>query len=320
MEIGKVIIASITLLIAAASLAGTARAEVSYDVMVVRGDVPTDYIIASIYASTEKVPLVLVNPDMMQDQIRSEMKGYRDKGYQLLLIIGGESAISTGIEDDLKGMGFIVNRLWDWSRYGTAARVAIDLWGESDEVVVANGEDYSGFLIAQGIALEKGVPILFMNNGTVPAQTSDALRKLGAKSAVLVSSEKSALPALSALGLSVQSVETIKPRLSETEEDVLAPDPTAVIIFALIAAAAIVLAVRQIKNGKASVFVMTEDEERIIEILRASGKTEQNKLASMTGFSKPRISRLLRRLEESGIIEREKFKKTLRVRLNPKIA
>ena len=67
-------------------------------------------------------------------------------------------------------------------------------------------------------------------------------------------------------------------------------------------------------------FVMSEDEERIIEILKANGKTEQNKLASMTGYSKPRISRMLKRLEERKIIEREKFKKTLRIKLNPKIS
>jgi len=65
---------------------------------------------------------------------------------------------------------------------------------------------------------------------------------------------------------------------------------------------------------------MTDDEEKLIELLRMHGKTEQNKLAGLTGYSKPRISRMLRSLEERGIITRERFKKTYKIKLKPKIA
>jgi len=206
MEIGKMMIAALAVFIAGFPV--TAGALVSYDVIVVRGDLPTDYIIASVYSNAQNVPIVLVNPDSLQDNIRSELIGFREKGYQLLLIIGGESAISKGIENDLKDMGFVVNRLWDWNRYGTAARVAIDLWVESPEVVLTNGEDYSGFLLAQHTALEKGAPILFTKNGTVTDETRNAIIRLGAKSAVLVSSNKAAVSALEAMGLAVESIET----------------------------------------------------------------------------------------------------------------
>lgn len=315
MEIGKV--AALTAL-ALLLLPSAAEAFVSYDVIVVRGDLPTDYIIASIYTSTEKVPLVLVNPDSVQPQIRSELMGFREKGYQLLLIIGGESAISTSVEDDLKDMGFIVNRLWDWNRYGTAARVAIDLWGESNEVVITNGEDYAGFLIAQHMALQKGVPILFINNATVPDETRDAIRKLGVKSAVLISSEESAKDAVNALGLSVETIETSM--LRETAEDT----PTLLEFYLLFSLAVIIILAAAIifrfKGDKGEIFLLGEDDEKLIEIVKIHGKTEQNKLAHLTGYSKPKISRMLRSLEERGFIEREKFKKTYRIKLTSKIS
>ena len=320
MESRKAFMTIMAAIIAAQAGMSIASAYVSYDVIVVRGDVPTDYIIASIYSGTEKVPLVLVNPEMVQEQIRNELMGYRERGRQLLLIIGGENAISAGIENQFKDMGFIVNRLWDWNRYGTAARVAIDLWGESEEVVVANGEDFSGFLVAQEIAMQKGVPILFMANTTIPDQTRSAIRDLGVKSAVLVSSEKGAKEALQSLGINVESVETMPLRPSQADEEESGFDITVIVLVCALAAALIFAETIRRKGGKAPMFVMSEDEERIIEILKANGKTEQNKLASLTGYSKPRISRLLKRLEERKIIEREKFKKTLRIKLNPKIS
>ncbi|UCD03308.1 MAG: MarR family transcriptional regulator [Candidatus Aenigmatarchaeota archaeon] len=315
MEIRKVLITTFAFLLV---FQGSASAFVDYDVIIVRGDLPTDYTIASIYASTQKIPLVFVNPDSIQPQIKSELVGFREKGYQLMLIIGGESAISGSVEQELKDAGFIVNRLWDWNRYGTAARVAIDLWGESEEVVITNGEDYTGFLLAQHVALERGVPILFINNATVPDETRGAIRKLGATSAVLVSSESSAHGAVNSLGLNVETIETsiIK---DAAEEQATLLDFYLVFSLAVIIVLAAVIILR-FREGRGSIFLLTEDEEKIIEILKMHGKTEQNKLAHMTGFSKPRISRMLRSLEERGLIEREKFKKTFKIKTTPKIA
>ena len=178
----------------------------SYDVIVVRGDVPTDYTIASIYASTQKIPLVLVDPDNIESPIMQELSGYNNKGYSNLLIIGGQNAISASVEDKLSGMGFSVNRLWDWNRYGTAARVAIDLWGKSEDVIITNGEDYTGFLISQFIALERGAPILLAMNDTLPGETEDAVKKLGSTSAILVNCGRDLPPVLREMGLSIETI------------------------------------------------------------------------------------------------------------------
>jgi hypothetical protein len=289
----------------------------SYDIIVVRGDMPTDYIVASIYASTKKIPLVLVDPYSIQSQIRSELVGYRNRGYTRLLIVGGKVAISDSVEGDLRSMGFQVNRLWDWNRYGTAARVSIDLWGEADLAVITNGEDYGGFLLAQLAALDRGAPILFIQNATVPMETNDALKKLGTKSLILISSDEEALDTLRSLGFSVETIETISPGSVEGESK--EPDLRTYVIMSLlllvVILSSVLLSVKIRKRRKASVFILTEDEEKLIEILRIHGKTEQSKLAKLTDFSKPRISRMLQSLESRGVIERGKYKKTYKVNL-----
>ena len=291
----------------------------TYDIIIVRGDMPTDYVVASIYASTKKIPLVLVDPDSIQSHIRSELIGYRNGGYQRLLIVGGESAISGNVESDMRSMGFIVNRLWDWNRYGTAARVSIDLWGSADQVVITNGEDYGGFIIAQKLALEKGVPILFIKNSTIPTETIDAINRLGAKSAILISIDPEALNALKSLGISAETVETMPPSGTPGNEIENKPDFLFYATLVLLLAAIILLSAKLIKRRKVPVLILTEDEEKLIEIFRIHGKTEQNKIAKLTDFSRPRISRMLQSLEQRGVIEREKFKKTYRIKLRHKI-
>jgi putative cell wall-binding protein len=322
MEKGKVLIFAFASGLMILSFPCVCSGEVPYDVIVVRADIPTDYVVASIYAGAQNVPLVLVDPDSIEAESKSELSGYRGAGNQLLLIIGGESAISGNVENELKDMGYIVNRLWDWNRYGTAARVSIDLWGESPEAVIANGEDYSVFLTAQRLALEKHIPILFSTNATLPSETRDALISLGTHKAFLVGLDGSTGSELSGMRISVERIEGKSGEPAGGEEGEAAG--SAGLLIAALSAAALTASVAILflssRKRRASVLVMTEDEEKIIEILRMHGRTEQNKLTAFTGFSKPRISRMLTDMEKRGIIEREKFKKTLRVKLRHKLA
>jgi len=300
-----------------AVLAATATSVQSsgpYDIIVVRGDIPTDYIVASIYSSNHRIPLVLVNPDSMGSETRQEFAGYRKIGYERMLIIGGQDAISVSVEDDLKGIGFNVDRLWDWNRYGTAARVSIELWGSSESIIVTNGESYDGFLVAQKIALERGGPILFIKNSTVTDETADAIRRLGASSAVLIGTDAGAKDALGRLGLSVETVETAAVGTGSGKED------QGMLYYILLPAAALLLAAALVavylgKGKKARMLLMTEDDEKIVEILKLHGKTEQNRFSELTGFSKPKVSRMLKSLQERGIIERERHKKTYKIKL-----
>jgi hypothetical protein len=320
METGKILIFALAAALLMQPCASAA--DVPYDVIVVRADIPTDYVVASIYAGTQNVPLVLVDPDSIKAESKSELSGYRSAGNQLLLIIGGDEAISGRVERELKGMGYIVNRLWDWNRYGTAARVSIDLWGESPEAVIANGEDYSVFLTAQRIALEKNVPILFSTNFSLPDETKDALGDLRTAKAYLVGLDGSTSGELARMGISAEIV-TGKAAQPAEDEEVSEGDASvyvATVTAALALAASIIILFLASRKRRASVLLMTEDEEKIVEILRMHGRTEQNRLTSLTGFSKPRISRMLSDMEKRGLIEREKFKKTLRVKLKPKLA
>jgi uncharacterized membrane protein len=66
--------------------------------------------------------------------------------------------------------------------------------------------------------------------------------------------------------------------------------------------------------------VLTEDEERIIRIIEESGgEIGQDALYSKTGFSRPKISRLVSELVERDLIEKTQFKRTFKLKIKKEL-
>lgn len=296
---------------------------VPHDVIIVRGDIPTDYVIASIYAHSAGIPIVLVNPDSIPGDIEKELAGYSQSGYKSLLIIGGKEAISNGVEDSLKAMGFSASRLWDWNRYGTAARVAIDLWGKADSSVIVNGESYQDFLVAQRVALKNNIPILFSMNASITPETKDALERLEVKEALLVGNGEVS-KALIRMGISTKTIDVSS---GEPQEEASILDLNSIITYSLlIILCLIILAalvyIRRIFRERLSIpsMVLTPEEQEIVKTIKDNyGAINQNKLPELTGFSRPKVCRLVKVLEDRGVIKREKKKKTYVLKLKSKV-
>ncbi|NOZ59370.1 MAG: winged helix-turn-helix transcriptional regulator [Euryarchaeota archaeon] len=59
--------------------------------------------------------------------------------------------------------------------------------------------------------------------------------------------------------------------------------------------------------------VLREDEQRIFDLLEERGEILQEEVVRITGFSKAKVSKLVRNLEEKGIIRKEPYRKTNRL-------
>lgn len=310
-------------MVIAAILPAMSSAAPKYDLIVVRGDMPADYVIASIYSNSVSIPVVLVNTDSIPERVESELSGYVGGGYRNLLIIGGGDAISNGVEDRLSAMGFSVDRLWDWNRYGTAARVAIDLWGESQEAVLVNGDNYQNFLVAQRLALANNIPILFTSNETITRETTDAMKVLKVRKVRLVGVND--LPELKAMGLDITSIE-LGTGAFEKKPVVPADVNNAMFYVALILLGMILLVSlnymkEALRNRKIIPSMMlTPEEKKIADAINENGgRVRQDKLPGITDFSKPKICRVLSELEQRKVIIKEKEGKTYVIRLKNKI-
>jgi len=282
---------------------------ISYDLIVVRADIPTEYTVASVYANYMKIPVVLVSPNEIPSETKKELFGYVGS-YRNILIIGGKEAISFGVENEFKEMGFNAGRLWDWNRYGTAARAAIELWDKSDSVVIVDGENYKNLLLAQRFALKNNLPILFIKNISIPTETRSALERLETKK-IYVFEEKIE----DDLGISVEMMTVEKMDFREEERTAfnwMFFASTGFVAF-------ILLSFYLWKRRGIPSEILTKEERKIINAIK-KGDVKQNQLPTITGFSKPKVSRILQNLESRKIIKRKILKRTYIVELGKKIS
>jgi uncharacterized membrane protein len=297
----------------------------SYDVIIVRADLPIDYVIAQAYAHKEGIPIVSTHPLYLNSIVRRELQGFKSQGAATVLIIGGaDTAISADIEQDLIDMGFQVDRLWDWDRIGTAARVAIELWDTSSNAVIANADISESYLIASSISINLQAPVLLTTENQLPETTIQALETLGVEKVFLVGPKISAAieEDLEARGIEIKRVGTdIEIRdipLIRDEEpitrEIFQPVPLffggaggcvlGYIIFKLS---------KKVKKREIPMFVLTEDEQKVVEAIGEGVKQET--LPELTGFSRPKITRIISDLESKQIISRTKYGKTYKIRV-----
>lgn len=286
-----------------------------YDVIVVRSDLPLDWIIAQAYAHNSGVPIVSTHSDRLDEDAREQLVGYRKAGYAKLVIIGGEQAVSPGIKMELDELGFVTHRISEGDRYGTSARVAIELFKKSEKAVIANGEIYGGLLIAERIASITGSPILFVKDD-IPPSVSAALKSLGVKKVYIIEegvSEK-IQRTLSAQGYEVEVAREGTVGMREAF-------PKEYLLFALglfLGAFSVLLWLKFARRrARVPYTILTEDEEKVVRaILNNGGELTQDKLPEKTDFSRPKISRIIMDLSERGIVSKEPHGRTQKLTVN----
>jgi hypothetical protein len=70
---------------------------------------------------------------------------------------------------------------------------------------------------------------------------------------------------------------------------------------------------RKVGKREIPMFVLTEDEQKVVEAIGEGVK--QEKLPELTGFSRPKITRIISDLESKQIITRKKYGKTYKIQV-----
>jgi putative cell wall-binding protein len=95
-----------------------------------------------------------------------------------VVIMGGTGAVSTTVENQLRGLGsFTVTRVKGDDRYGTAAAAAA-LLPSASSAYVASGSTFPDALAGAALAGHLGAPVLLTKATSVPADTTDVLTRL----------------------------------------------------------------------------------------------------------------------------------------------
>ena len=308
------------------SAAGAAAQDANYDAIIVRNDIPIEYVIAMPYASSHNIALLPVSQDTLTSQEQKQLSGFYQNGAERILLLGGtETALSDEVEQTIRNMGFDVDRKWGLVRENTAAIFAIDVWKESDTAVILNGSFEESYLVGTQTAMTLGCPILLVQDDTLPQATVKALETLGVTHTYIVgtsSLSEDVFAQLTEKGLEIFRIgEDISVHDVASEGgygDMTIPWP--LVLFAGIALGCAVFFIytkRPVQKPPAEIplFVLTEDERRVVDAIEAEGKElRQERLPELTTFSRPKVSRIVNDLESKQILIREKDGKTYKVK------
>ena len=91
------------------------------------------------------------------------------------------------------------------------------------------------------------------------------------------------------------------------------------VILALLIAGFFILRIRHKKEKKEIVSgVLSQDEKKIVDMIEKGNEVAQKDVVKETGFSKAKVSKIVRRLEEMGIVEKKPWMATNKLRLKNK--
>lgn len=140
-------------------------------VVLVSGENFPDALCAAPLATKYKAPILLTQYKNLDNNVVNEIKRLGTKN---IIIVGGSGVISSDIENVLKNMGIVTNRIYGSDRYGTSAEVAKKI-GTSNGIALASGENFPDALSIASIAASRQIPILLTESKVLPDSTKQFL-------------------------------------------------------------------------------------------------------------------------------------------------
>ncbi|EPR76640.1 N-acetylmuramoyl-L-alanine amidase [Leifsonia rubra CMS 76R] len=156
-------------------------------VYVATGVAFADALSVSTAAAKAEAPLLLVAPDSVPSNIRTELERLQPKE---IVVLGGPSVVSDGVVQVLETMADAVERLYGADRYETSRLIAVAAFpvGATASVYLATGADFPDALSASSAAASLGAPLVLIRGGSssVDPETLDLLTVLGVSNVYIV--------------------------------------------------------------------------------------------------------------------------------------
>lgn len=143
-----------------------------YAVLATGEDFP-DSLSAVPLAKKYSAPILLTTPASLPKEVESKIESLH---IGKIFIIGGESAVSKAIEDELGSKEITCIRLAGTNRYETSLEIAKYL-GSSDLAFLATGENFPDALSIASYAAYRQAPILLSSKDAVPEKVKDYILK-----------------------------------------------------------------------------------------------------------------------------------------------
>lgn len=147
------------------------------EVILASGDIYADALVANGLVGLKDAPLVLNGVSKLDKTVAQYLKDVKAKK---VTIIGGNSAISGSVQDELEKMGLTTERISGTNRYETSVKVLQHFYKNNNQaaiknVFVASGENFADALVASVPAALYARPILLTAKDNLPKVVKDAI-------------------------------------------------------------------------------------------------------------------------------------------------
>ncbi|SNC73326.1 Putative cell wall-binding protein [Kytococcus aerolatus] len=123
----------------------------------------------------EDLPLLLTRSDRVPAATSETLA---ELGAKKVILIGGETAISPAVADELAAQGLTVERIGGATRYETSANVAMRFEPGVETVYLASGEGYADAVTGTALAGSQNTPVLLTDPDELRPETAAALEAL----------------------------------------------------------------------------------------------------------------------------------------------
>lgn len=159
-------------------------------------------------------PLLLTEPDRLPDGLIDTLQALGVAGIQ---VVGGTDAVSDAVVDELRRLGYTVDRLAGNDRYETAKKVAelfpgetVGEFGAGRAAILASGTVFADALSAGPMSGGHNLPILLTEPGALNWSAAAALDSLDVEQVLVVGGtaavDRAVIDELTSLGFAVRRI------------------------------------------------------------------------------------------------------------------
>ena len=160
-------------------------------VVLASGQNIADALVASSYADIEEAPILLTNKNSISDEVLDEIERLKaDK----VVIVGGQSSISSSVESRLKKEDIKVTRIAGSDRFDTSDKLSQEvsrLSKKSSQAILVNGYKNIDALSVSSLATKEELPILLNGRNALNMSVRNRLKQMNVNKVYIIGGNNS---------------------------------------------------------------------------------------------------------------------------------
>lgn len=160
-------------------------------VVLASGQNIADALVASSYADIEEAPILLTNKNSISDEVLDEIERLKaDK----VVIVGGQSSISSSVESRLKKEDIKVTRIAGSDRFDTSDKLSQEvsrLSKKSSQAILVNGYKNIDALSVSSLATKEELPILLNGRNALNMSVKNRLKQMNVNKVYIIGGNNS---------------------------------------------------------------------------------------------------------------------------------